>query len=93
MDIDELSKRGRSAAMRGGTDGWGAHGSVDHARYSEPVEPRSRRRCHCGCKRRATHKGMANGVCLTQACELGIARWVKTGLVRILRRPDDHVSR
>lgn len=80
MDISKLAPAERSAAMRGGTDGWGQIGSsVEHVRYAMPVKPTSRRRCCCGCKRRATHLGMANGVCLTTACELAIRRWVKTG--------------
>jgi hypothetical protein len=82
VDLSKLSPKARSAAMRGGTEGWGVFASVNDVRYSEPVNPRSRRRCYCGCKQRATHKGMANGICLTTACELGIQRWVKTGSVR-----------
>lgn len=63
------------------------HGSaIEHRRYAEQVAPTSRRKCHCGCGRRATHKGMANGVALTSACELGIRRWIKTGSVRAMRR-------
>jgi hypothetical protein len=63
---------------------WGEFGSsTEHTRYAEPVDPKSRRRCHCGCKRRATHRGMANGVCLTEACEFAIMRWVKTGSTRV----------
>jgi len=80
--FNEMSQAARSAAMRGGTERWGMHGSVDHVRYMEPVEAKSRRRCSCGCKQRATHRGMANGMCLTTACELGIRRWVKAGRVR-----------
>jgi len=37
----------------------------------------SRRRCDCGCNKRATHIGMANNIAMTQACELIIRRWVK----------------
>ena len=36
-----------------------------------------RRRCTCGCEQRATHLGMANGVCLTMGCELYVRRWVR----------------
>jgi hypothetical protein len=80
MDITKLPKAARSAAMRGGTDAWGSFGSsAEHVRYAQPADPKSRRRCHCGCKRRATHMGMANGVALTTACELAVRRWVKTG--------------
>ena len=78
-ELDKMTPQARSAAMRGGMDGWGEIGSVAGVRYAEPVESKSRRRCHCGCKRRATHKGMNNDVCLTTACELAIRRWIKTG--------------
>lgn len=84
-DLSKLSRSALSAAMRGGTDGWGEVGSSkDHVRYSEPLERRPGRRktCWCGCGRPRTHRGMANGVALTSACELGIARWVKTGSVK-----------
>jgi len=77
-DLKTLSPAALSAAMRGGTNRWGQWGSQDdHVRYAEPMESRSRRRCSCGCKRRATHKGMANGVCLRSGCDLSIRRWVK----------------
>lgn len=84
-DLNKLSKQALSAAMRGGTAGWGQMGSSrDNVRYSEPLpkRPGRRRRCYCGCERPVTHAGMANGVALTNACELGIARWVRTGSAR-----------
>lgn len=63
------------------TDAWGWYGDSDiHRRYSQPAPSNYRRRCHCGCKKRAAFSGMANGVCLTMGCELVIARWVKTGV-------------
>lgn len=57
---------------------WWASAAV-HRRYSEMVDPKSRRRCHCGCKRRTTHRGMANGLALCSGCELSMARWVRDG--------------
>lgn len=79
-DLNSLSPAARSAAMRGGVDGWGQVGSSSrHIRYMEPKPSKARRRCHCGCKRRATHYGCANGVTLISGCELRIRRWVKTG--------------
>lgn len=82
VDLNKLSRVALSAAMRGGTDNWGrVGGSVDQVRYMEPVPSTSRRRCSCGCKRRATQYSMANGVALTASCELAIRRWVKTGEV------------
>lgn len=71
--------------MRGGTEGWGEVGSSErNVRYGEPLPPRRgrRRRCYCGCEKPVTHAGMANGVALTNACELGVARWVRTGSAR-----------
>lgn len=53
-----------------------------HKRTIEPVESRSRARCWCGCKRRGTHVGKANGMCMTAPmCEMQARRW--------LRNPDD----
>lgn len=37
----------------------------------------SRRRCGCGCKKRATHIGGCNGIALRTGCELSIRRWAK----------------
>lgn len=74
--LNELSAAALSAAMRGGTEGWGEWGSAEqHIRYVEPINPRRRIRCHCGCKRRATHQGWANGISLIDGCELSIRRW------------------
>lgn len=80
LDLSALTPTELSAAMRGGTVNWGLHGSVDqHIRYSVLRSPRARKKCHCGCGRRATHAGMANGVCLTIGCELHVRRWVRQG--------------
>lgn len=84
-DLTNFSKRAIAAAAKTGTDAWGSMGSsITHARYTEPLPPRRGRRksCHCGCGRRVTHACMANGVALGQACELGAARWVRTGSSR-----------
>ncbi len=84
-DITKLHKNALSAAARGGTDGWGKVGAADrHIRYSQPLpkKPGRKKNCWCGCGGVRTHMGMANGVALTSACELGIARWVKYGYVR-----------
>ena len=77
MRLNDLDPRALAAALTGGTTSWGEHGSTRHARYFCEASPRSRRRCHCGCKRRATYCGMANGVSLTMGCELYIRRWMK----------------
>lgn len=81
-NLNDLSPAARSAAMRGGMDGWGQVGGLPgHIRYMEPMPSTSRRRCSCGCKRRATRLGMANGVGLCSGCEMKIRRWVKAGQV------------
>lgn len=54
------------------------YGSVYHHRRTMTlVPPKSRRRCRCGCKTRATHMGQCNGVTLVMGCELYIRRWVR----------------
>jgi hypothetical protein len=61
---------------------WGQWGSaMHHRRYIQAIDAKSRRRCPC-CKRRATHLGMANGICLMSGCELSVRRWVKEGPVK-----------
>ena len=83
VDMNKLSPAALKAAMQGGTDAWGQIGSAtENVRYAEPIVPKSRKKYWCGCDERRTHWGMANGVCLTTACHLGILRWVKTGSVR-----------
>ena len=60
---------------------YGQYGSsTEHTRYIEPVDTRSRKRCTCGCKQRATYRGMANGVCLSVGCELSMRRWKRDGI-------------
>lgn len=78
VDLNDLSKAALSAAMRGGLDGWGALAMEDrHVRYQEPVNPKSRKMCRCGCNRRATKMGMCNGIALRVGCDFSILRWVK----------------
>lgn len=82
VTINELSPAALKAAMQGGSDAWGQWGSaIDHVRYSEPFPKgyRRRRNCACGCKKRSTHMGRANGMTLMSGCELRVARWVKQG--------------
>jgi hypothetical protein len=88
VDLNKLSRPALAAAMKGGTAGWGQMGSShDHVRYSEaiPRRPGRRKKCWCGCGGPRTHSGKANGVALTSACELGIARWVRTGHVKPMK--------
>jgi len=77
IDLNKLSKNARSAAMRGGTSGWGQYGSDTQIRYMEEIK--TRKRCRCGCGGRKTHVGMANGVGLMSGCEFSVRRWVKEG--------------
>jgi len=65
---------------------WGQWANIAvHQRYMQPVK--TRRRCWCGCKTRATHTGFANGLAMTAPmCELAARRWVKTGDVPTKRR-------
>lgn len=84
VDLNKLSRGALAAAMQGGTSGWGAVGSSrDNLRYAEALPKRyTRKACWCGCGGWPTHAGRANGVTLTTACEMGIARWVRTGSVK-----------
>lgn len=85
MDLPKLTPAALSAAMRGGTEAWGKWASARvHLRYADPIDGRSRRRCHCGCKRRATHVGKANGIALTSGCEIQVRRWVRDPIEAIM---------
>lgn len=78
MDLNELSPAALKAAMKGGTKEWGLRGSSsEHVRYAQTIPSRSRRRCHCGCGKRATHLGMCNGVGLLTGCQFFVMKWVK----------------
>lgn len=84
-DLNQLSSAARSAAMRGGTAGWGMVGGLaDHIRYMElrPKRPGRKPKCNCGCGTPKTHTGFANGVCLTSGCEMSMRRWVKVAGIR-----------
>lgn len=77
-DLDGLSPAALAAAMKGGTESWGRWGSAtQHISYVEEIAPPTRRRCWCGCKRKRTHRLMANGMCLSQGCELHMHRLAK----------------
>lgn len=78
-DLNDMSPSARSAAMRGGMDGWGFVGGPEHVRYMEARKKRPGRqpKCACGCGQSKTHLGFANGVCLMSGCELMARRWVK----------------
>lgn len=81
-DLNEMSQAARSAAMRGGMDGWGqVGGQPGQIRYMELRKKRPGRppKCACGCETAKTHLGFANGICLISGCEMRIRRWVKEG--------------
>jgi hypothetical protein len=78
--LNSLTPAALSAAMRGGTEEWGQRASAkEHIRYVDPIVPRLRRRCDCGCGKRATHTGKANGIALIDGCEFSMHRWVSQG--------------
>lgn len=80
VDLNELKGDELKAAMLGGVGGWGCYGdSGSHFRYKAVRQKRPGRqpKCHCGCGGNKTHRGMANGVCLTSGCELYVMRWVR----------------
>ena len=81
-ELNSLSPAALSAAVRGGTYGWGQIGGMqEHIRYMEgwPKRPGRKPKCHCGCSSAKTHTGFANGVALTSGCEFYVRKWVKAG--------------
>lgn len=79
MPLNDLSPAALKAAMTGGTSSWGQWGSAtEHGVYVEPANLGRRwRKCHCGCGKRATHRGAANGVTLSLGCELAMRRFAR----------------
>jgi len=63
------------------------HGSVNGHRSMIQAAPRARRRCHCGCGKRATHVGLGDGLALTDGCEMYVRRWVRDGYPKPELRP------
>lgn len=82
-ELKTMSASALKAAMTGGTAGWGQIASSEtNVRYAEPwpkEQRKGRRMCRYGCRKKSTHTGRANGLTLTQGCQMSIARWVKTG--------------
>lgn len=77
MNLNKLSLAALKAAMEGGMEAWGQHGSItQHRVYIEPQDARRGhyRKCHCGCGAKAKFRLMANGVCMTEGCELSLRR-------------------
>lgn len=51
-------------------------GSQDGHRSARRLPSTSRRRCGCGCGRRATHAGLGDGVALMSGCEDLVDLWI-----------------
>jgi len=56
-----------------------AANAAQHRRTMKTALPWSLVRCCCGCDRRATHLGFADGYCMMSGCELTVRRWVRDG--------------
>jgi len=54
-------------------------GSVNGHRTLTRLPSTSRKRCSCGCGKRATHVGLGDGLALMSGCELRVRRWVRDG--------------
>lgn len=69
--------------MRAGD--WG-HAELHKRSAHTVVGRRGRRKCGCGCGKRCTHTGRANGVAMTSGCEFSVRVWVRDGTAAIIRR-------
>ena len=79
-DEATIARENLKAGLAGkiGSDGT-RFGSVDGSRSMVNCLPRSRRRCGCGCKGKAAHVGLGDGMALMMGCELRVRRWVRDG--------------
>ncbi len=52
---------------------------LQHHVYVETQDARGRHllKCNCGCQRKATHRAMANGICMGEGCEVSMWRFAK----------------
>jgi hypothetical protein len=55
----------------------GVYNALDGRRTMAPVPSSSRRRCSCGCGKRASHMMLADGCCMGIGCELLVRRWIR----------------
>jgi len=63
---------------------------AQHKRSMKTTLPWSLVRCRCGCKRRATHIGLADGFGMMSGCELTVRRWVRDGDRASLKGNETH---
>jgi len=80
IEINKLSPAALKAAVRTGIAEWGQRASIfEHALYVEPQDARRGhyRKCWCGCGRKAKFRLMANGICMSEGCELSMHREAK----------------
>jgi hypothetical protein len=64
---------------------WARFGYVEGVHSMTPRPAGSGRRCDCGCKSRATHFGLSDGLVMMSGCELRVRRWVRDGYM--IRNP------
>jgi hypothetical protein len=70
----------------------GGGGGAQHRYMRRIVGRGGRRSCYCGCLRRCSHLGMADGVCLMSGCEWSVRQWVRdpeAGVRRSWERYDE----
>jgi hypothetical protein len=63
-----------------------ANGDLHNRAIALITGQRGRRNCHCGCGKRSTHRGTANGICVMIGCEWAVRIWVRDGTAAVLRR-------
>lgn len=80
VDLNKLSPRALSAAMKGGTKEWGERASIhEHVGYVERQTARGPNylKCHCGCGQKAKYRAMFNGICMSEGCEMAMHRFAR----------------
>ena len=62
--------------------------AMQYKRTVTPAMPWSLVRCHCGCDRRVSHLGLADGACMISGCELTVRRWVRDGARATIKKDE-----
>ena len=62
--------------------------AMQYKRTMTPAMPWSLVRCRCGCDRRASHLGLADGLCMMSGCELTVRRWVRDGARATIKKDE-----